>query len=130
MPVAVDHKGKLTITTDPATRGLQGRTFRRRKPLGDGADVIVVNGAIDVGNADVGSVAELVVSSANFGELVDGEDAVTTIGLDEFADIYVELATAEVASIRADQAIASAEDTKKAVADAKADRIPTWRRYR
>jgi hypothetical protein len=129
MPVSVDHKGRMTITTHEATRGLQGRSFRRRDPQGDPGDVVTVGGAIDVGNADVGPIAELCISSVNFGELIDGE-AVATIDVDTFAAEYTELSDADLAVLRADAVAASIEDTKKAEAAAAKGDIPTWRLYR
>lgn len=129
MPVSVDHKGRMTVTTHEATRGLQGRTFRRREPQGDPGDVVVVGGAVDVGNVDVGPVLELCISSVNFGELIDGE-AVATIDKDTFAREYTEMDDAGLALIRAEQVTASIQDTQAAVEAAKNDEIPTWRLYK
>lgn len=129
MAVKVDDRGRVTVENGPEVRGLQGRTFRRREPHGDAADVVVVGGAIDVGNADVGPIPELCISSATFGELIDGE-AVTTIDLDVFARDYSEMDGAAIALIRAEQVAASIEDTKSAEAAAVAGEVATWRLYR
>lgn len=129
MPVSVDHRGKMTYTQSEATRGLQGRHFRRRHPQDDPGDVVVVGGAIDVGNSDVGPIAELCISSANFGELIDGE-AVATIDLDTFAAEYAEMNGADIALLHAEQIAASIEGTQAAEEAAARDEIPTWRRYR
>jgi len=129
MPVSVDHRGKMTYTQSEATRGLQGRHFRRREPVGDASDVVVVGGVVDVGNADVGPIAELCVSSANFGELIDGE-AVATIDTDTFAAEYTEMNGADIALLHAEQLAASIEGTKAAEDAAARDEIPTWRLYR
>jgi hypothetical protein len=121
--IDVDAKGRLTSREHPATNmdGLAGAYFKRRDPVGDDAgDIVVACGAVDVGG-DAGPAVELVIQAAagGFGSVPaadatawDGEDSMTSIDMDTFAEQYRRLDDGERAVLRGDEFAASVAATK------------------
>jgi len=106
VPIEADHLGRLTVTSHPATAGLSGRIFRRRKPQADdpAGEYVVALGATDVGGS-AGPMVELVVASATWGATPSGWEAPSvTYDLDAFAQDYAEATPAERAALALEQA--------------------------
>lgn len=113
MPVVVDSRGCVTVEDHPATRGLAGRIFVRREPVGDPGDAVTVLGVTLVGSID--PHPELVVASTTFAAIPEGwHSAVDSFDLDAFAELYREAAGAEIAILKVDALAASEKATKAA----------------
>ncbi len=108
---------------------LAGRMFKRRQPLGDAGDTVTLLGAMNVGNATVGPVIEVVLSSATFGAVPStppwqsGDGSTTTCDGDAFAALYTELDPAERTVLAIEQAAESEAASAKS-----AERESPWRR--
>lgn len=108
---------------------LVGRMFRRRKPKGDAGDVVVLTGAVDVGNRDVGPIVEVCIASATFGAVPTsppwqpGDGATTSCDGEAFAAMYTAFTDAERAVLAVEQAAEAEEATT-----ASAGRESPWRR--
>jgi hypothetical protein len=106
-----------------------GRMFKRREPVGDAGDVVVLTGAVDVGSVATGPVIEVVIAPAEFGAVPtsppweEGDGSSTSLDGDAFASMYRELDSSE----RAVLAIEQAAEAEAATA-ASAERQSPWSR--
>lgn len=111
--IHVDHLGKQTITQPEEIRGLAGRYFARREPVGDAGDLVVAMGLINVGSVGSGAVVELVISSAEFAAIPEGwESPTTSYDFEAFADEYREVDAATIKTMALEQSIAAKAATE------------------
>ena len=114
MPVTVDSLGRVSVEDHPATRGLAGRTYVRRKPVGGcPGDAVVVGGITLVGSID--PQAELVVSSTTYGACPEGWGSSTeSYDFQSFAEQYREAEEVEITALKVDALAATEKATKLA----------------
>ena len=105
-------------------RSIIGRTWRRREPQGDPADIVISVGTIDYGNADIGPVPELIVTCREFGAIPDGWDSATeSYPFEDFAREYTEASDQAVAVLAVEDALKAKEADERVAAE---DRLSPW----
>lgn len=125
MAVYTDERGRLVVTSHPATQGLHGRIYVRREPEQDPGDTVRALGAFQIGDERSGITTEVVVEAVEFGAVPAGQPwngaSSTSFDLAGFAAIYRPAHDAEASLL----ALASAAESEAAT-KASAKRTSPW----